>query len=161
MFDKEEKETPKLFVSDEFLEIYKNFNVCAQIEQINKLSDRERFLLLILCLDKHDDDNPIVLYNFKPFKEEIKEIYVVQDNKETTNQVLLDLIKETDHRHIESDYIRDKDGSEIPDPFDKHEVRDKKIDLLKKVEIDEEIDTLADVREKNSKLEKLFNNFIK
>jgi hypothetical protein len=133
MFDKEEKETPKLFVSDEFLEIYKNFNVCAQIEQINKLSDRERFLLLILCLDKHDDDNPIVLYNYKPFKEEIREIYTIQDNKETTNQVLLDLIKETDHKHIESDCIRDSFGNKVPDPFDKHEVRDKKIDIINNI----------------------------
>jgi hypothetical protein len=133
MFDKEEKETPKLIVSDEFLEIYRNFNVYDQIEQINKLSDRDRYLLLILCVDKHDDENPIVLYNFKPFKEEIKEIYEVQDNKETTNQVLLDLIKETDHKHIESDYIRDKDGNQVPDPFDKNEVRDKKIDIINNI----------------------------
>ena len=133
MFDKEEKETPKLIVSDEFLEIYRNFNVYDQTEQINKLSDRERYLLLILCVDKHDDENPIVLYNFKPFKEEIKEIYEVQDNKETTNQVLLDLIKETDHKHVESDYIRDKDGNKAPDPFDKNEVRDKKIDIINNI----------------------------
>lgn len=133
MFDKEEKETPKLIVSDEFLEIYRNFNVYDQIEQINKLSDRDRYLLLILCVDKHDDENPIVLYNFKPFKEEIKEIYEVQDNKETTNQILLDLIKETDHKHIESDYIRDKDGNQVPDPFDKNEVRDKKIDIINNI----------------------------
>jgi hypothetical protein len=133
MFDKEEKETPKLIVSDEFLEIYRNFNVYDQTEQINKLSDRERYLLLILCVDKHDDENPIVLYNFKTFKEEIKEIYEVQDNKETTNQVLLDLIKETDHKHVESDYIRDKDGNVVPDPFDKNEVRDKKIDIINNI----------------------------
>jgi hypothetical protein len=134
MFDKEEKETPKLIVSDEFIEIYRNFNVYDQTEQINKLSDRERFLLLILCVDKHDDENPIVLYNFKPFKEEIKEIYIVQDNQETTNQVLLDLIKETDHEHVESDYIRDKDGNKVPNPFDKNEVRDKKIDIINNIQ---------------------------
>jgi hypothetical protein len=133
MFDKEEKETPKLIVSDEFLEIYRNFNVYDQSKQINKLSDRERYLLIILCLDKHDDENPIVLYNFKPLKEEIEEIYQVQDNKETTNQILLDLIKETDHKHIESDYIRDKDGNKVPDPFDKNEVRDKKIDIINNI----------------------------
>lgn len=133
MFDKEEKETPKLIVSDEFLEIYRNFNVYDQTEQINKLSERNRYLLIILCLDKHDDENPIVLYNFKPFKEEIKEIYEVQDNKETTNQVLLDLIKETDHKHIEIDHIRDKDGNVVPDPFDKNEVRDKKIDIINNI----------------------------
>lgn len=135
MFDKEEntKETPKLIVSDEFIEIYKNFNVYDQIEKVNELSDRERYLLLILCLDKHDDDNPIVLYNYKPFKEEVKEIYIVQDNQETTNQVLLDLIKETDHKHIESDCIIDTNGNVVPDPFDKHEVRDKKIDIINNI----------------------------
>ena len=133
MFEKEEKETPKLIVSNEFLEIYRNLNVYDQTEQINKLSDRDRYLLIILCLDKHDDENPIVLYNFKPFKEEIKEIYVIQDNKETTNQVLLDLIKETDHKHIESDYIRDTAGNVVPDPLDKNEVRDKKIDIINNI----------------------------
>lgn len=134
MFDQEEeKEKLKLIVSDEFIEIYKNFNVCTQIEKINELSDRERYLLLILCLDKHDDDNPIALYNYKPFKEEIKEIYIIQDNKETTNQVLLDLIKETEHKHIESDCIRDTNGNEVPDPFDKDEVRDKKIDIINNI----------------------------
>lgn len=132
MFDKE-KEKLKLIVSDEFIEIYRNFNVCTQIEKINELSDRERYLLLILCLDKHDDDNPIALYNYKPFKEEIKEIYIIQDNKETTNQVLLDLIKETDHKHIESACIRDSYGNEVPDPFDKDEVRDKKIDIINNI----------------------------
>jgi len=133
MFDKEEKETPKLIISDEFLEIYRNFNVYDQSEKINKLSDRDRYLLLILCLDMHDDENPIVLYNFKPFKKEITEIYEVQDNKETTNQFLLDLIKETDDKHIESNYIRDKDGNKVPDPFDKNEVRDKKIDIINNI----------------------------
>ena len=134
MFEKEEeKETPKLIVSDEFLEIYRNFNVYDQTEQINKLSDRERYLLIILCLDKHDDENTIVRYNFKPFKEEIKEIYEVQDNKETKNQILLDLIKETNHKHVESDNIRDKNGNKVPDPFDKNEVRDKKIDIINNI----------------------------
>ena len=134
MFDKEEeKEKLKLIVSDDFIEIYRNFNVCTQIEKVNELSDRERYLLLILCLDKHDDDNPIELYNYKPFKEEIKEIYIVQDNQETTNQVLLDLIKETDHKHIESDCIIDTNGNVVPDPFDKNEVRDKKIDIINNI----------------------------
>lgn len=133
MFDQEEKEEVKLIVSDEFLEIYKNFIVCDQIEKIKSLSDRERYLLLILCLDKHDDENVIALHNYKPFKEEIKEIYSLQDNKETDNQVILDLIKETDHKHIESDCIRDKNGNKVPDPFTKDEVRDKKIDIINNI----------------------------
>lgn len=126
----EEKEENPLIVSDEFLDIYRNFNVCDQIENIKQLTERERYLLLILCLDKHDDENVITRYNFKPFREEIKEIYVIQDNQKTKNQVLLDLIKETNHKNIESDYIRDKDGNEVPEPFNKDEVRDKKIDII-------------------------------
>lgn len=134
MFEKEAtKEEPRLIVSNEFIDIYQNFNVVDQTEKIKNLSERERYLLIILCLDKHEDENPVVLHNFKPFREEIKEIYEVQDNKETKNEILLELIKETNHKHIESDYIRDQYGNEVPDPFDKDEVRDKKIDIINNI----------------------------
>lgn len=131
--EKENGSITKLIVSDEFIEIYRNFNVCDQIDKVKKLSDKERYLLIILCLDKHDETNPIVLYNFKPFKDEIKEIYEVQDNKETKNNILLDLISESNHKHIESDCIVDTNGNKVPDPFDKNEVRDKKIDIINSI----------------------------
>jgi len=131
--EKENGSITKLIVSDEFIEIYRNFNVCDQIDKVKKLSDKERYLLIILCLDKHDEANPIVLYNFKPFKDEIKEIYEVQDNKETKNNILLDLISESNHKHIESDCIVDTNGDKVPDPFDKNEVRDKKIDIINNI----------------------------
>lgn len=130
-FDNEKEET-KFVVSDKLIEIYKNFIVSDQIEEINKLSEKERYLLLIICVDKHDDSNVIARYNYKPFKKEIQEIYEVQDNRETTVSALLELIKETNHNHIESDCIVDSNGNKLPEPFDKNEVRDKKIDLIKK-----------------------------
>jgi hypothetical protein len=132
MFYNEEDNT-KLIVSDDFVEIYRNFNVCDQIMKIIKLSERELYLLLVLCIDKHDNENPIVLHNYRPFKEKIKELYELQDNKETNNQVILDLIRETNDNHIDSDCIIDSYGNKLPEPFDKSEVRDKKIDIISNI----------------------------
>lgn len=131
MFDSDNKEETKFVVSDNLIDIYKNFIVSDQIEKINQLSEKERYLLLVICLDKHDDADVIARYNYKPFRKEIQEIYEVQDNKETKVQVLLELIKETNHKHIESDNIVDSNGDKLPEPFNKNEVRDKKIDLIK------------------------------
>ncbi len=131
MFEKEKN--PKFIVSNEFLDIYKNFNVCDQIQQIKALSEKERYALLILCLDRHDYKNPIVLYNYKPFINEIREVYKVQDDKETNIQALNDLINETNHNHIETDFIVDIYGKKIPDPFTINEVRNKKIDIINNI----------------------------
>jgi hypothetical protein len=49
----EENLKKKIVVTDLFVEIYENFNVSSQIDKMMKLSDRELYLLLTLCLDKH------------------------------------------------------------------------------------------------------------
>jgi Fe-S-cluster formation regulator IscX/YfhJ len=90
----EEKET-KIVVSDLYKEIYMNFNVSSQIENMKNLDKRELYLLLTFALDKHSDEDPVVVHNFQTFKDEVMEIYDIQDDKETTNKVLLALIEET------------------------------------------------------------------
>jgi predicted amidophosphoribosyltransferase len=126
----EKAKIKKVVVSDLFMDCYKHFNVYSQVERMNELSQRELYLLLILCLDKHDDENTVVKHNFIPFEKQIMEIFDVQDDKEVTNQVLLDLVTETGDTYIETENIVDGSGNKVADVFTKEEVRDIRIDLI-------------------------------
>jgi hypothetical protein len=125
----EEKEK-NITVSNEFVDIYKNFNVVSQVDNMNKLSKRELYLLLTVCLDKFSDDDPVIKYNFQPFRTEVMEIFDVQDDKDPINPVLIDLIGESGDKYIETDYIVDESGNKLPDPLTKEEVRDAKINII-------------------------------
>jgi len=122
----------KITVSKEFVDIFKNFNVVTQVEEMKKLSKRELYLLLTVCLDKFSDEDPVMNFNFQPFKEEVMEIFDVQDDKDSTNQTLLDLISESGDKYIETDYIVDNKGEKLPEPLTKEEVRDAKINIINK-----------------------------
>lgn len=123
-------ESKKIEVSDEFVDIYKNFNISSQIEKMKMLSKRELYLLLILCLDYQSDEDPVCINNYLAFTKEIQDILEVQDEKETTIQELKDLIKETDDKYIDVDLIVDRFNNKMPDPLELAEVRDGKIDNL-------------------------------
>jgi|LauGreDrversion4_2_1035121.scaffolds.fasta_scaffold21397_6 hypothetical protein len=125
-----EKETTMIKVSDDFVSAYLNFNVANQEEKIRALSGKERALLLILALDKHSDEDPVVVGNFLPFKDEVMEIYDVQDDKETMNEVLIELIRETGDKYIDTDCIVDSSGEKLRNPYDKQEVREAKINFI-------------------------------
>jgi hypothetical protein len=88
----EENLQKKIAVTDLFVEIYENFNVSSQIDKMMKLSDRELYLLLTLCLDKHveeDDYNSTVSNNLRCENEYyIQEIYNLQDDKLVNNKVI-------------------------------------------------------------------------
>jgi hypothetical protein len=126
----EKAKIKKVVVSDLFMDCYKHFNVYSQVERMNELSERELYLLLILCLDKHDDENTVVKHNFIPFEKQIMEIFDIQDDKEVTNKVLLDLVKETGDTYIETENIVDGSNNKVGDVFTKEEVRDIRIDLI-------------------------------
>jgi hypothetical protein len=120
----------KLVVSELFVDIYKNFNVVNKVEEMKALSKKELYLLLTVCLDKHDDEQPTVVYNFQPFRDEVMELFEIQDDKETHNPVLEELIKESGDKYIETDNIVDVDDSKLPAPLTKEEVRDAKINII-------------------------------
>ena len=124
------EETKQLKVSNEFVDIFKNFNVINKVEEIKSLSKKELYLLLTLCLDKHDDGQPTVVYNFQPFREQVMELFEIQDDKETLNPVLQELIEESGDTYIETDNIVDVDGNKLPEPLTKEEVRDAKINII-------------------------------
>jgi hypothetical protein len=125
-----DKSNKNINVSNEFVDIFKNFNVINKVEEMKALSKKELYLLLTLCLDKHDDGQPTVVYNFQPFREQVMELFEIQDDRETLNPVLQELIKESGDKYIETDNIVDVDGNKLPEPLTKEEVRDAKINII-------------------------------
>ena len=130
MYTNEEKDVKKVVVSDLFVDIYQKFNVVTQVEQMKQLPRKELYLLLTLCLDKHSDDDPVVVHNFMPFKDECMNIFDIQDDKETDDKDLKLLIEETGDKYIETENIIDSEGNVLRDPLSKEEVRDAKIDII-------------------------------
>ena len=132
IYDNETSETSNknLIVSDEFFQIFKNFNVVTQVEEMKKLSKKELYLLLTVCLDKFSDEDPVVNFNFQPFEKEVMEIFDIQDDKDATETDLISLIDESGDKYIETDYIVNNNGDKLPDPLTKEEVRDAKINII-------------------------------
>ena len=130
MYNNESTKENQIHVSNEFVDIFSNFNVVTQVEKMKKLTKRELYLLLTVCLDKFSDEDPVVIHNFQPFKDEVMEIYDIQDDKETTNEFLLALIEETGDKYIETDDVVDSEGNKLREPYTKQEVREAKIDIL-------------------------------
>ena len=128
--DKESTSENKIHVSNEFVDIFSNFNVVTQVEKMKQLTKKELYLLLTVCLDKFSDEDPVVKHNLLPFKEEIMNIFDVQDDKEATDSVLIELITESGDKYIETDYIVYNDDQKLPDPLTKDEVRDAKINII-------------------------------
>ena len=132
IYDNETSETSNknLIVSDEFFQIFKNFNVVTQVEEMKKLSKKELYLLLTVCLDKFSDEDPVVNFNFQPFEKEVMEIFDIQDDKDATETDLISLIDESGDKYIETDYIVNNNGDKLPNPLTKEEVRDAKINII-------------------------------
>ena len=128
--DKASTSENNIHVSNEFVDIFSNFNVVTQVEKMKQLTKKELYLLLTVCLDKFSDEDPVVKHNLLPFKEEIMNIFDVQDDKEATDSVLIELITESGDKYIETDYIVYNDDQKLPDPLTKDEVRDAKINII-------------------------------
>lgn len=122
-------EEKKLQVSDLFVEIYTNLNVWSQLENMKNLSKKELYLLLILALDKHNDDDPVVLYNLLPWKDTALEIFDLQEDKKCTIPELIELVEETGDKYIDVTILVDSKGNKLKEPLSKEEVRDAKINI--------------------------------
>lgn len=120
-------EQDKKIVSNEFVDIFRNFNVVDKIEEMKLLSKRELYLLLTVCLDKHDEDQPTVIHNFLEFKDYIIEINDLFENNKTDNPILIEL---SEGGYIETDNIVDEMGNDLPTPLTKEEIRDVRINII-------------------------------
>ncbi len=116
-------------VSDNFVDIYKMFNVTNQSEKMSKLSRKELMLLLLLAIDSFSEENHAVMENFKNFKTEMEIIYDLQQDKECTDQDLLNLGKETDEKYIDTSKIIDSKGNELPSPLSEQEALQMRRDI--------------------------------
>ena len=132
MYDNEntDQSTKNINVSKDLVDIYTNLNVVTQVEKMKQLTKRELYLLLTVCLDKFSDEDPVVKHNLLPFKEEIMNIFDVQDDKEAIDSVLIDLITESGDKYIETDNIVYNNDQKLPDPLTKDQVRDAKINII-------------------------------
>jgi hypothetical protein len=104
-------------VSDNFVEIYKMFNVNRQTEKMKKLSRKELMLMLVLAIDSFSEENPAVIENFRDFKTEMELIYGLQQDQECQDVDLLSLGNETDEKYIDTSKIIDFRGEELPAPL--------------------------------------------
>lgn len=123
----------KVTVSNEFIKIYRNFNVVSQFYIINKLKENneiEFYLLMIKVLDSHQEDDKIVQLNLLPFEDQIMEIYEMQDDKEVNNDSLKELSKLTSNVYVDTSCLVDLNGDSLPNPYTKSEIRDLKIDII-------------------------------
>lgn len=124
------EENKKIKASDEFIDIYRNFNVYNQIDKLKSMSKKDLYLMLTLCLDRHSDEDPVVVNNFLQFKEECMKIFDIQDDKGTEDLSLKELIEETGDEYIDTDILVDSTGGKLPDPYTQQEARDIKIQKL-------------------------------
>lgn len=103
----------KITVSDQFVDIYQNLTKENQVENINKLSKEELYLLLIYAIDNLDEENPILKENMKTFENEGMEILNIQMDRKTKNPVLLKLIEDSGNEYIIFDEVVDQLGNEV------------------------------------------------
>ena len=120
----------KIVVSDLFVDIYTKFNVCSQVEKMKTLTKKELYLLIILALDKQDDNDPVVLHNFLPFESIGDDIFNIQEDKDIDNDDLKQLIEESGDKYISTKNVIDSKGNSLPEPLSKVEVRDAKINII-------------------------------
>ena len=142
------KDSNFLIVSDLFAKIYENFNVDDQLENMYKLSEEELYLLILYVLDNHDTKDLLVVHNLEPFRDKVMEIYDIQDDKETSNTILLGLIEKTGDKYIDTDYIVKNSDQRLKDTLISISKLEKL--MLEAVE-DEDYELAASLRDKIKK----------
>ena len=120
----------KIKVDDNFIEIYRNFNIYDVSEGIKLLEEVDKYLLLFLCLDKHSDEDTVSVNNFHKFKDECLNILDFLENGKTENIFLKELVSLTKNNYIDTDNIVDKFGNPMPDKYTVSHVRDIKISKI-------------------------------
>jgi len=108
-------------VSDEFIDIYRNFHIYNQVDRMNKLSRVELFLLLVLAIDKYDENNNIVMDNFRPFKPEIIEILAAHEGKDYTDPDLIAAGEMTGEKYVDIYQLRKENNEALPPIYTEEE----------------------------------------
>lgn len=120
----------KYTVSNQFVEVYKYLNAGNMINQINELSELERYMLVVLSLDNHDIKDVVVKENLYPYREIGQLLYDVMDDQESDNEIIKKLIEITDDKYIDLSVLIDSTGNEMPNIADQSEIREWRLKLL-------------------------------
>ena len=120
----------KYTVSNQFVEVYKYLNAGNMINQINELSEVERYMLVVLSLDNHDIKDVVVKENLYPYREIGQLLYDVMDDQESDNEIIKKLIEITDDKYIDLSVLIDSTGNEMPNIADQSEIREWRLKLL-------------------------------
>ena len=127
-------EKKKYTVSDQFVEVYKYLNAGNMINQINELSELERYMLVALSLDNHNIKDVVVKENLYPYREIGQLLYDTMDDQESDNEIIKKLIEITDDKYIDLSVLIDSTGNEMPNIADQSEIREWRLKLLYRYE---------------------------
>lgn len=127
-------EKKKYTVSNQFVEVYKYLNAGNMINQINELSELERYMLVVLSLDNHDIKDVVVKENLYPYREIGQLLYDTMDDHESDNEIIKKLIEITDDKYINLSVLIDSTGNEMPNIADQSEIREWRLKLLYRYE---------------------------
>jgi hypothetical protein len=111
----------KIQVSELFLDIYKYFNVNSQIDKMQMLTRKELFLLLILAIDNYSEDSTIVVNNLMNFRDELENLYKLQNDEVVNDIDLIELSKLTSEKYIDTNSIITMSGESLPPPTTEEE----------------------------------------
>ena len=115
-------------VSDQLVDIFLNFNVSDQTEQLTKLSTKDYYVLLNLCIDLHSEEDTQVIQNLSTSAEKISNLRTLFETGESTDEELRELsLKYGRYLTIS---VEDSLGNELPNPYTKEEVRELKLNKI-------------------------------
>ena len=115
--------------NETFIEIYRNFNVCNQIDKVKTMDRKEKYILLNLCIEKHNEDDLQVIENLSSFVEEVTSLQNLFKNDSNQEDPLLNELSMKYGRYLNIP-IEDIHGNELPDPYSREEVRELKLNNI-------------------------------
>jgi hypothetical protein len=117
-----------MIVSDLFVDIYTNFNVCSQVNKIKNLRRPERLLILMSAVD-FDINNEFVSYNFRNFKNEIEILKQLYLHRNPQDYDLLSVLRKEKNRYDRIATLHDKNGNKLI-PLTEEEAKVKRREYL-------------------------------
>ena len=115
-------------ITDEIKNIFINFNVSNQTEEMKKLNEKELYILLNACIESHSDQDPQVLQNFHSQIENVNNLRDLFDTGSSDNETLRELLKQ--YGPYLGIPLQDKDGNDLPQPLTRNEVRELKLNNI-------------------------------
>ena len=115
-------------LSDQLVDIFLNFNVSDQTEQLTKLSTKDYYVLLNLCIDLHSEEDPQVIQNLSTSVEKISNLRTLFETGESTELELTELSRK--YGNYLNIPVEDSLGNELPEPYTREEVRELKLNKI-------------------------------